>query len=269
MTFLISFILAGFALQLASRLWPVRASEPPKEVGIDLIALVFALILQLGIAAAAFPLISSVQQASLVSASYQYLLTLKPVSAGLFYFLTVDFLAYWMHRLNHAPWLWSTHAFHHSAKVLYWASGMRGSPIHFLLLGAPSLLVLVVFSPEGAVASLAWLYGVAHNSLIHSNVKIPTRLLNWVFVTGESHFVHHSKDPEYGNRNFGFLFTFWDRLFGTWTDPRTLPAQFPLGLGYDIDYPRLMVGLPPGRSEPATDDPGRSNQAAIVTRDDS
>ena len=43
----------------------------------------------------------------------------------------------------------------------------------------------VVFSPEGSVATLVTLYGVAHNSLIHSNVRIPGRLLNWIFVTGD------------------------------------------------------------------------------------
>lgn len=245
MAFLASFIIAGILLQLAANYWPVRAFEHGREVRLDALALVIALLSQLAVASAAFPLIQGVQHVEVVHSSYEYLLTFAPVSAALFYFLVVDFFAYWMHRLNHARWLWSTHAFHHSARNLYWASGMRGSPVHFLLLGAPSLLVEVVFSPQGPVLWLVLTYGVVHNSLIHSNVRIPTRVLNWIFVTGESHLVHHGRDPQLGGSNFGFLFTFWDRLFGTWVDPRSLPANHPLGLDYQISAARLVIGLPP------------------------
>jgi len=71
------------------------------------------------------------------------------------------------------------------------------------------------------------------------------RFVNLVFVTGESHIVHHARDPKLGGSNFGFLVTWWDRLFGTWVDPATLPADFPLGLGYEIETARLVAGLPP------------------------
>lgn len=242
MTFLVAFVLVGFLLDGASRLWPVRAFDAPKDVALDAVALVVALACQLAIPFFAFPWISSIQDWPSVSTSYRALKTLGPLEAGLFWFLTVDFLAYWMHRLNHVGWLWPTHAFHHSPRNLYWASGMRGSPVHFLLLGLPSLLVQVVFSPEGGVATLAMLYGIAHNSLIHSNVRIPGRLLNWVFVTGESHLVHHGRDPRLGGANFGFLFTFWDRLFGTWIDPRSVAADHPLGLEHDVPAWRLVTG---------------------------
>jgi sterol desaturase/sphingolipid hydroxylase (fatty acid hydroxylase superfamily) len=250
MGFIASFIIAGFLLQLAAAKWPVRTFEHEPEVVIDVLALVLALASQLAIASVAFPAISSVQSVPAVADSYHYLRTLTPLQAGLFYFLVVDFVAYWMHRLNHAAWLWSTHAFHHSAKNLYWASGMRGSPVHFLLLGVPSLLVQVVFDPEGIVLWLVLAYGVVHNSLIHSNLKLP-RFVNLVFVTGESHLVHHARDPKLGGSNFGFLFTWWDRLFGTWVDPATLPADFPLGLGYDVGTARLVAGLPPRREREA------------------
>lgn len=256
MAFLVSFVLAGLALQLAAHLWPVRRVQPPAELPVDAVALVLALVCQVGVAAAAYPLISSIQDVEWVAASYRALVAAPPLLCGLLYFLVVDFFAYWMHRLNHTDSLWSTHAFHHSARNLYWASGMRGSPLHFVLLGLPSLLVLVVYSPEGAVGQLVFVYGVVHNSLIHSNVRVPTRLLNWIFVTGESHMVHHARDIVHGNRNFGFLFTFWDRMFGTWTEPKSLPPDYPLGLAYEVSYPRLMIGVPPPR-----DDQTRSREA--------
>lgn len=247
MTYLASFILAGVLLQLAARYCPVRNFEQGPEPGIDALALAVALASQVAIVSVAFPWISSIQHVDLVRAGVSFWYGLSPLAAGLLYFFVVDFLAYWFHRLNHTTALWSTHAFHHSARNLYWASGMRGSPLHFVLLGIPSLAVQVFYSPEGPVLWAVTAYGAVHNSLIHSNVRLPGRALNWIFVTGRSHLVHHGRDPRLGHANFGFLFTFWDRLFGTWLEPDSLPADFPLGLPYDIDYFRLVVGLPAPR----------------------
>jgi sterol desaturase/sphingolipid hydroxylase (fatty acid hydroxylase superfamily) len=248
--FFASFVAAGVAMHLAALLLPVRRFERAPEVALDGVALLVALATQLAIAAIAFPLISSIQWVPFVSAGYHALLGLTPLQAGLFYFLAVDFLAYWMHRLNHSRALWHTHAFHHSSTNLYWASGMRGSPVHFVLLGIPGLAVQVFFDPQGIVLTLVLVYGAAHNSLIHSNLRLP-RVLNWVFVTGESHMVHHGRDPKLGGSNFGFLFTFWDRVFGTWTDPATVPADYPLGLAYEVSPVRLIAGLPPKREDAA------------------
>jgi sterol desaturase/sphingolipid hydroxylase (fatty acid hydroxylase superfamily) len=250
MLYLISFVAGGLVLQLLSRFWPVRAFDREPEYAVDALALVVALASQVAIVAVAYPWISSIQDVPFVKAGVGFWYGLSPLAAGLAYFLLMDFLAYWFHRLNHVPLLWSTHAFHHSPRNLNWASGMRGSPMHFVVLGVPSLALQVFYSPEGAVLAAVTAYGAIHNSLIHSNVRVPTRQLNWIFVTGRSHFVHHGRDPHLGGSNFGFLFTFWDRIFGTWVEPDSLPADFPLGLPYEIDYPRLVVGLPaPSRAD--------------------
>ncbi len=92
MSFLLQFVLAGLALQLAERFWPVREFADAKEIPLDALALVLALACQLAIPFVAFPWISSIQHWTVVSTSYRYLLTLSPLSAGLFYFLVVDFL---------------------------------------------------------------------------------------------------------------------------------------------------------------------------------
>lgn len=247
MAYLLSFVLAGLALQLLSRFFPVRTFDRGPEWLLDSVGLGVALASQVALVAVAFPWISSIQHVAFVRAGVAFCYALPAPAAALAWFLVVDFLAYWVHRLNHTRPLWPTHAFHHSPHHLNWMSGMRGSPVHFALLGAPSLLVQVFYSPEGAVLWAVTAYGVVHNSLIHSNVRVPGRALNWLFVTGRSHFVHHGRDPELGGRNFGFLLTIWDRLFGTWSDPDRLPADFPIGLPYEIDAARLVVGLPAPR----------------------
>ena len=164
-----------------------------------------------------------------------------------------DFAGYWAHRALHTRWLWNSHAWHHSPKVLYWLSGLRASPGHVAVLYAPAALVFVCFpTPEtGAVALASILIDVINQHFIHSNIRVPwAKPLERIFVTPRFHFVHHSTTIARSNSNYGFLFSFWDRLFGTYTDPDTVPENDPLGLGYEIGKGRLLLGLPPPR-EPA------------------
>jgi hypothetical protein len=69
-----------------------------------------------------------------------------------------------------------------------------------------------------------------------------------VLVTPRLHFVHHSAKAHVANSNYGFIFSVWDRVFGTYTDPATIPLDDPLGLGYEVSGWRLMLGLPPPRA---------------------
>lgn len=53
----------------------------------------------------------------------------------------------------------------------------------------------------------------------HSNLKLSNRLeklLRYVVVTPDMHRVHHCTDNTEHNRNFGFNFPWWDKLFGTY-----------------------------------------------------
>jgi len=52
----------------------------------------------------------------------------------------------------------------------------------------------------------------------HGNLRTDYGPLRWVFVTPQSHRVHHSMAPEDADVNFGVIFCLWDRLFGTHKD---------------------------------------------------
>jgi sterol desaturase/sphingolipid hydroxylase (fatty acid hydroxylase superfamily) len=167
------------------------------------------------------------------------------------YVVLADFGAYWAHRALHTRWLWPTHAWHHSPKFLYWLSGLRGSPVHVLVLYAPYAVAFVLFPlPDAAIVSgVLLVLDVSNQHYIHSNLKVPyARLLERLFVTPRFHFVHHSSTPSVANSNYGFIFSVWDRVFGTFTDPATVPPDDPLGLGYEISSWRLALGLPAGVS---------------------
>jgi sterol desaturase/sphingolipid hydroxylase (fatty acid hydroxylase superfamily) len=163
------------------------------------------------------------------------------------YIVLSDLGAYWTHRALHTRSLWAQHAWHHSCKHLYWASGLRGSLIDTLMLFLPYSLAYVVFPrTEAGLVGLALVtLSIANQHYIHSNIETPfSRLVERVFVTSRYHFVHHSARKERGNSNYGFLFTGWDRLFGTYTDPDTVPDGDPLGLDQPATNWRMLIGLP-------------------------
>lgn len=53
----------------------------------------------------------------------------------------------------------------------------------------------------------------------HLRIQLPARLERWlglVFQTPGLHRVHHSPHQPQTDSNFGLVFTFWDRLLGTY-----------------------------------------------------
>ena len=62
----------------------------------------------------------------------------------------------------------------------------------------------------------------------HTHLKISFgRWLNNIIICPRYHQLHHSRDPRHYNRNFGFVFTVWDQVFGTLAAP-ALNEEFSL-----------------------------------------
>ena len=86
----------------------------------------------------------------------------------------------------------------------------------------------------------------------HANVRMPGRIdraLRLFIVTPDMHRIHHSQDIHEGESNFANMFSFWDRLFGTYVDQ---PAA-----GHD----GIVFGVPDSRSE--TSDAALDARAAV------
>ena len=263
------YALIGAAFTILERMFPVRTFSAKREHLLDVLTVFYSFGLKFLFGAFVGTWIVKVALLpgmGWMGRAHAFLASCPVVVGGIAFFLISDFLAYWAHRLNHTRLLWSTHAFHHSAEHLNWASGMRESPVHKVLLLTPSVIAGLIAPTNGFFATIVIAYGIAHNSFIHSNVRIKGRWINWLFVTGEWHFVHHAKDLHYGNMNFGFLLTIWDRIFGTFADPATLPKDYPLGLPYEIGIGRLALGLP-ARASSEEDAPiaGPQPEAATST----
>jgi sterol desaturase/sphingolipid hydroxylase (fatty acid hydroxylase superfamily) len=161
--------------------------------------------------------------------------------------LVLDLMAYVFHRLTHAvPWLWAIHCVHHSDPALDASTGLRFHPLE------GGLAVVAAVGLLWAAGLPAWVAGaraIIMNPLAmaqHASVLFPgpvERAAAWLLVTPGMHRVHHSIDPRYYNRNFGQMFSFWDRLFGTYLAPAAMPAT-PIGVaGLEAERWQSVGGL--------------------------
>jgi hypothetical protein len=74
---------------------------------------------------------------------------------------------------------------------------------------------------------------MAQDLLEHCNIAIPDRVdraLRIVFVTPDMHRIHHSDVLSEQNANFGTIFSWWDRMFGTYALSPSSPHRT-MGLG--------------------------------------
>jgi sterol desaturase/sphingolipid hydroxylase (fatty acid hydroxylase superfamily) len=88
---------------------------------------------------------------------------------------------------------------------------------------------------------------VALNGLLeHANIRLPRRLddaLALVTTWPGFHKVHHARDAAFTDSNYGNLFSWWDRLFGT-ARPARLGERLATGLdGFDDDATQTTRGL--------------------------
>ena len=131
-------------------------------------------------------------------------------------FLGEEFTYYWFHRSSHERrWLWATHSVHHSPTVMTMLSALRLG-----LTGAISgvwlffLPMIWIGFPPYAVFGMVGL-NLLYQFWLHTDNVGKLGWLEYVFNTPSHHRVHHSKLPEYINKNFGGVVIFYDRMFGS------------------------------------------------------
>jgi sterol desaturase/sphingolipid hydroxylase (fatty acid hydroxylase superfamily) len=134
--------------------------------------------------------------------------------------VVLDLAIYLQHRLFHAvPVLWRLHRVHHTDLELDVTTGLRFHPVEMLLSVVFKAGVIAVLGPPVVAVVLFEVLLNAGSLFSHANLRLPAPVdgrLRAVLVTPDMHRVHHSADPTETNSNFGFTFSWWDRLFGTY-----------------------------------------------------
>jgi alkylglycerol monooxygenase len=127
-----------------------------------------------------------------------------------------DFCYYWYHRAGHRNRvLWAIHGVHHQSERFNvtvamrqpWFADVYSWPFYALmpLLGVDTTCFFV------SVSILSFYALTVHSQVFH-------RPGLGILVTPMTHIVHHSRNRRYFHRNFGAVFTIWDRMFGTHVD---------------------------------------------------
>ncbi len=148
----------------------------------------------------------------------------------------LDLIAtYLPHVLFHKiSWLWRFHSVHHSDTMVDVTTAFRQHPVETLfrfsfymggmiLLGLPLWIGLVCAS-----------FSAFNAQLEHSNIKISPKIERFaqlVFVTPNMHKIHHSKYQVETDSNYANIFSFRDRIFGTFTATKQTGK-----IEYGLDY---------------------------------
>lgn len=130
------------------------------------------------------------------------------------YFL-VDFCYYWAHRCMHEiACMWAAHIVHHSSEDYNLAVALRQSwfqgifSMFFYLPVALMGFPVVIYATCRALNTL-------YQFWIHTQLIDKMGFMEKLFLTPSHHRVHHGKNPQYINKNYGSTLILWDKLFGS------------------------------------------------------
>ena len=180
-----------------------------------------------------------------------------PPSAGLFSLLDIgpawrlavsilylDGITYCLHAAYHRlPWLWRLHRVHHTDRDLDATSASRFHVGEVVLSTALRFIMVIPLGSDGAELEIFALLLLFSAQFQHANFRLPAVVepaVRAIFVTPDMHRVHHSERPAETNANFSAIFSFWDRLFGTY---RTAP-QTEIVIGLSEYRDRVSRSLP-------------------------
>jgi sterol desaturase/sphingolipid hydroxylase (fatty acid hydroxylase superfamily) len=156
---------------------------------------------------------------------------LPPFAALVVTLLVLDFSFYVAHVAMHKiPAFWSYHVVHHCDPAVDVTTTVRQHPGEGVIRYA-FMAVFAFALGAGLIPFAVYRAWSAVNGLLeHANIRLPLRLdrlLSTVTTWPNMHKVHHSRRPEETDTNYGNIFSFWDRIFSTFT---------PSACGTDIDY---------------------------------
>lgn len=145
--------------------------------------------------------------------------------------LAFDFGLYLAHYLEHRiPFLWEFHKVHHSAAVLTPFTVYRQHPMDDFLsvvfssltMGTVDGLFRYVFPSGCGIITVfqmnvfTFLFYFFGYNLRHSHVWLSYgKFWSSIFISPAQHQIHHSTAPKHFDKNIGFFFAIWDKMFGT------------------------------------------------------
>ena len=134
-------------------------------------------------------------------------------------FVAYDFCYYWKHRFGH-EWriLWASHSAHHQSEEYNLSTALRQTSTDYI--GFVFYLPMYLAGTPAYVMISVGTLNLVYQFWVHTQHVNRLGILDYVLVTPSNHRVHHAKNPNYIDKNYGGFFIIWDRLFGTFCDER-------------------------------------------------
>lgn len=135
--------------------------------------------------------------------------------------MLLDFVSqYCVHYLLHKiPFMWRFHTVHHSDIHVDVTSGTRHHPIDFIFRETFALIGIVIAGLPIAYYLIYRISTVFFTYFSHADIQLPKKLdkaISYIFITPDTHKFHHHHVMPWTDTNFGNIFSFWDRIFGTY-----------------------------------------------------
>ena len=148
---------------------------------------------------------------------------LSPLTSAILGLLLLDFIgAYLVHLIEHkVSFLWKFHMVHHADTHVDTTTANRHHPgesivravfaiFAVLLLGTPIWLVMLYQSLSVVLAQFN-----------HANIKTPSwfdKTFGLIIVSPNMHHIHHHLTRPQTDSNYGNIFSFWDKILGTYNN---------------------------------------------------
>lgn len=191
--------------------------------------------------------------------------------------LVID-LGRWINHylLHRVPVLWRLHRIHHADHDYDFTVGLRFHPIEALFTTGFVFPIILLFGLPPTAVFIAEFLSVIWALLGHGNLQTTSwieRYVRLVLVTPDMHRIHHSTVRAEHDSNYSGVFSFWDRLFGTYVAaPAAGQTGMTIGLPELRDPQCLKLGwmlLAPFRpmTPPAPEVPTNERVAAKTPRE--
>ena len=173
----------------------------------------FPTMLNLGVQSVIFVYISSYLNLELLS--------VKNPFTWIIAFLLYDLSYYWMHRMHHEiKILWATHSVHHHGEDYNLATALRQTSTGWLWKWIFYMPMIMLGVPGEVFVTVAGV-NLVYQFWVHTKHIGHLGFLEKIFITPMNHGIHHAKNKEYIDANYGGVFIIWDRMFGTYIAERS------------------------------------------------
>jgi sterol desaturase/sphingolipid hydroxylase (fatty acid hydroxylase superfamily) len=161
--------------------------------------------------------------------------------------LALDLFAYFAHVLLHKSWLgWQFHRVHHSENAVDLTTAFRQHPGETLWRILWQLVAIVVFGIPLQIVAVYLALSAINAQFEHANISLNQkidRFLRLLVVTPHMHKIHHSRVQTETDSNYSNIFSFWDKLFGTYTSTADF-QELRYGLdGFDVQERQTFRAL--------------------------